>query len=52
MLQVKCSVHNIMYILLYTRTVVVVADARNEVPGIDSTRYIGIYTNDDIREYT
>ena len=40
MLQVKCSVHNVMYIpLLYTNTaVVVVVDAHNEVPGINSTR--------------
>ena len=38
--------HNVMYIQLYTRTdVVIVVDARNEVPGIDS-RY---YAHDDIR---
>ena len=36
MLEVKCSVHNVMYILtLYTRTAVVVVDARNEVPDIN-----------------
>ena len=49
MLQVKCSVHNVMHILqlLCTRTaVVVVVDAHNEVPGIN--RY---YTHHDIREY-
>ena len=34
--QVKCSVHNVMYILLlHTRTAVVVFA---EVPGINSTR--------------
>ena len=50
MLQVKWSVHNVMYILLlYTRTAVVVeVDAHTEVPGIYS-RYS---THDDIREYT
>ena len=39
MLQVKRSVHNVMYILLkYTRTaVVVVVDAHNEEPGIKRT---------------
>ena len=48
MLQVKRSVHNVMYIpLLYTRAaVVVVVDAHNEAPGI--SRY---YTHDDIRAH-
>ena len=44
MLQVKCSVHNVTYILLYTRTAVVV-DPHNEVPYINS-RY---YTHDIVR---
>ena len=48
MLQVKCSVHNVMYIILHIRTaVVVVVDAHNEVPGINS-RY---YMHDGVREY-
>ena len=35
--EVKRSVHNVMYILLYTRTAVVLAvDAHNEVPGINT----------------
>ena len=41
MLQVKCSVHNVMYIILHIRTaVVVVVDAHNEVPGINTTGII------------
>ena len=48
MLQVKCSLYNVMYmLLLYTRTAVVVVDAHNEVPCIISK----CYTHDDIREY-
>ena len=44
-LQIKCSVHNVMYILLYTRTAVVaVVDAHNEVPGINSRYYMSDIT--------
>ena len=35
MQHVRCSAHNAMYILLYTRNVVAVADAPNEVPGMN-----------------
>ena len=46
--QVKRSVHNVMYILLYTRTAVVLAvDAHNEVPGVNT---VGI-TRTVIYEY-
>ena len=39
--QVKRSVHNVMYILLYTRTaVVLVVDAHNEVSGISTVGII------------
>ena len=39
--QVKPSVHNVMYILLYTRTaVVLVVDAHNEVSGISTVGII------------
>ena len=41
MLQVKCSVHNVMYIILHIRTaVVVVVDAHNEVPGTNTVSII------------
>ena len=45
MQQVKCSVHNVMYILLYTRTAVLVIDAHNKIPG---THMVGVM-HDDIR---
>ena len=49
MQQVKCSVHNGMYILLlYARTAVVVVDAHNEVPVINTVGIIRIM----IYEYT
>ena len=39
--QVKPSVHNVMFILLYTRTaVVLVVDAHNEVPGTNTVSII------------